>query len=251
MEQLVWDKNGEERGLLCQLKAMRCAFMHDKMYKLLSKRETKIITIFYVIEFITVLINVVDLGVGGGGENHWVGSMTTALVALSAYIINLREKMRIPIRMSNHKTVYEESFKLYDYISNELQLDPPKRMNFYKFITDIENQARALEDNINTQDIEPEVFAEWDKVSKKGKIREVDPIALSQVVTEKIRAISNVDPDQIDNENDEKNPTNSPNSGKLARVSTVAHLDRTNRFDTKNIVLDPKAEHELKRLNED
>lgn len=239
MDQLEWDKNGEERSLLCQLKTMRCAFMHDRMYQLLSKRETKIITIFYIVEFITVLINVIDLGVGGG-ESHWVGSMTTALVALSAYIINLREKMRIPIRMSNHKTVYEESFKLYDYISNELQLEPSKRIGFYKFITDIENQARALEDNINTQDIEPEVFQEWDRVSKKGKIREVDPIALSQVVTEKIRAIS-----IVEQEDDSKE-----NLSKLQRVSTVAHLDRSNRFETKGIVLDPKAEYELKRLNE-
>jgi hypothetical protein len=237
MDQLEWDKNGEERALLCQLKAMRCAFMHDKMYQLLSKRETKIITIFYIVEFVTVLINVIDLGVGGG-ESHWVGSMTTALVALSAYIINLREKMRIPIRMSNHKTVYEDSFKLYDFISNELQLEPQKRMNFFKFITDIENQARALEDNINTQDIEPEVFQQWENVSKKGKIREVDPIALSQVITEKIKAISVAD-DNINN-GDNHN---------FKRVETVAHLDRSNRYELKG-QLDPKAEYELKRLND-
>jgi hypothetical protein len=164
--------------------------------------------------------------------------MTTALVALSAYIINLREKMRIPIRMSNHKTVYEDSFKLYDFISNELQLEPQKRMNFFKFITDIENQARALEDNINTQDIEPEVFQQWENVSKKGKIREVDPIALSQVITEKIKAISVAD-DNINN-GDNHN---------FKRVETVAHLDRSNRYELKG-QLDPKAEYELKRLND-
>jgi hypothetical protein len=214
--------------------------MHDKMYQLLNRRGKKIMTIFYVVEFITVLINVIDLGVGGS-ESHWVGSMTTALVTLSAYIINLYDKMRIPIRMSNHKTVYEESFKLYDYISNELQLDPLKRMNFYKFITDIENQARTLEDNINTQDIEPEVFQQWDNVSKKGKIREVDPIALSKVITEKIRAISVAEPI------DEKDPHSSLQL--IKRVETVAHLDRSNRYELKG-PLDPKAEYELKRLND-
>lgn len=231
----MWDHTGEERALMCQLKAMKCAFMHDKMYQLLAKREKIIIGVFYLLELVTVLINVIDLGVGGG-ESHWVGSMTTALVALSAYIINLREKMRIPIRMSNHKTVYEESFKLYDFISNELQLEPLKRMPFYKFITDVEGQARSLEDNINTQDIEPEVFQEWDRVSKNSHIREVDPIALSQIVTEKIRAISVAEPGEA------KEP--------VRRVETVAQLDRHGRFETKGVTLDPKAEYELKRLQE-